>query len=211
MASHILLVIASFLAIISALATASDPSPLQDFCVADPSSSVRINGLPCMDPKLVNANRFLFRGLHVPTNTSNPLGFGANSVRIPGLNTLGIALARGDFAPRGVAPLHTHPRATEIATVLEGSLLVGFVTSNPENRFISKVVQKGDVFVFPKGLIHFLYNVGDSPASVIVSFSSQDPGFIVVADLFGTNPSIPNDILAKAFQVDESIIRQLRP
>lgn len=39
MASHILLVIASFLAIICASATASDPSPLQDFCVADPTSS----------------------------------------------------------------------------------------------------------------------------------------------------------------------------
>jgi len=39
MASHILLVIASFLAIICALPTASDPSPLQDSCVADPTSS----------------------------------------------------------------------------------------------------------------------------------------------------------------------------
>jgi hypothetical protein len=39
MASHILLVIASFLAIICALPTASDLSPLQDSCVADPTSS----------------------------------------------------------------------------------------------------------------------------------------------------------------------------
>jgi hypothetical protein len=29
--------------------------------------------------------------------------------------------------------------------------------------------------------------------------------------LFATNPSIPDDILAKAFQVDESVIRKLRP
>jgi hypothetical protein len=34
-----LLATASFLAIICALATALDPSPLQDFCVADPTGS----------------------------------------------------------------------------------------------------------------------------------------------------------------------------
>lgn len=66
----------------------------------------------------------------------------ANVVQIPGLNTLGISLARVDNAPYGLNPPHIHPRATEILTVLEGTLYVGFVTSNPNNRLISRPFTK---------------------------------------------------------------------
>jgi quercetin dioxygenase-like cupin family protein len=45
-----------------------------------------------------------------------------NVMKIRGLNTLGISLARIDYAPLGQNPPHTHPRATEILTVLEGTL-----------------------------------------------------------------------------------------
>ncbi|THF99739.1 hypothetical protein TEA_001141 [Camellia sinensis var. sinensis] len=62
------------LAITCSVASAFDNSPLQDFCVADNSSSVLVNGLVCKDPKLVQANDFLFRGLHLPGNTSNAVG-----------------------------------------------------------------------------------------------------------------------------------------
>ncbi|KAM7500476.1 hypothetical protein LguiA_024890 [Lonicera macranthoides] len=44
------------------------------------------------------------------------------------------------------------PRATEILTLLESSLFIGFVTSNPKNKLISKVLEKGDAFMFPMGL-----------------------------------------------------------
>ncbi|KAF5947285.1 hypothetical protein HYC85_013242 [Camellia sinensis] len=75
-----------------------------------------------------------------------------------------------------------YPRATEIFTVFEGTLEVGFVTSNLENHFISKVLQKGDVFVFPIGLIHYERNVGHGSAIAIVGLSSQNPGVITVAN-----------------------------
>ncbi|KAL9403152.1 hypothetical protein Peur_000124 [Populus x canadensis] len=63
MASHILLVIASFLAIICALPTASDPSPLQDSCVADPTSSVDSMYLPTHQIPLDSWARIGSRGL----------------------------------------------------------------------------------------------------------------------------------------------------
>ncbi|KAL3522883.1 hypothetical protein ACH5RR_015717, partial [Cinchona calisaya] len=106
-----------------------------------------VNGFVCKDPKLVEANDFSFSGLHLAGNTSNALGSKVTPVsvsQILGLNTLGISLARLDYAPWGINPPHTHPRATEILTVLDGILLVGFVTSNPENRLFTKVLQKGD-------------------------------------------------------------------
>ncbi|KAK9074153.1 hypothetical protein SSX86_006750 [Deinandra increscens subsp. villosa] len=196
------------------IAFASDPSPLQDFCVADPNSQVLVNGLVCKDPKLVQANDFLFRGLNVMGNTSNDVGSNVTQVtvaQVPGLNTLGISMARIDFAPMGINPPHTHPRATEILTVIEGRILVGFVTSNPENRLITKLLEKGDVFVFPKGLIHFQKNIGHGYAVAIAGLSSQNPGVITIANaVFGSNPGIAGDILAKAFQVDVNVVYKIQ-
>ncbi|KAL3833721.1 hypothetical protein ACJIZ3_008457 [Penstemon smallii] len=196
------------------LALAYEPSPLQDFCVADFNSQVRVNGFACLDPKQVTAAHFLFKGLNIPGNTSNPLGVFINRPtvnEIPGLNTLGISTVRVDYAPRGVVPPHRHPRAAEILLVLEGTVLAGFVTSDPENKLISKVLQKGDVFAFPFGLIHFQQNVGYGNAVSIGFLSSQNPGVISIANsVFGTNPPIKDDVLAKAFQVDKTIVHQLQ-
>ncbi|KAL0542612.1 hypothetical protein IC582_017683 [Cucumis melo] len=189
---------------------ASDPNHLQDLCVADPNNTVKVNGVVCKDPKVVTADDFFFSGLDKVGNTSNPVGSRVspvNVVQVPGLNTLGISLARVDYAPWGINPPHTHPRATEILTVLEGTLLVGFVTSNTENRLFTKVLEKGDVFVFPIGLVHFQQNIGHGPAVALAALSSQNPGVITIANaVFGSKPDISTDILAKAFQTDKSII-----
>ncbi|KAL3533940.1 hypothetical protein ACH5RR_007461 [Cinchona calisaya] len=193
---------------------ASDPMPLQDFCVADTTSTVIVNGLACKDPSLVKAEDFFFCGLSMPGNTTNSFGSKVTPVfvnQLPGLNTLGISMARIDYAPWGINPPHTHPRATEILTVIEGSLQVGFVTSNPDNRLFTKVLQKGDVFVFPIGLIHFQRNVGNTNAVAIAGLSSQAPGVITIGNaVFGSNPLIDNDVLAKAFQIDKSIVDQIQ-
>ncbi|PHT71559.1 putative germin-like protein 2-3 [Capsicum annuum] len=37
---------------------AFEPSPMQDFCVADPASTAKVNGLACKDPKSVSAEDF---------------------------------------------------------------------------------------------------------------------------------------------------------
>ncbi|KAH6790150.1 RmlC-like cupins superfamily protein [Perilla frutescens var. frutescens] len=196
------------------LVVAHEPSPLQDFCVADFNSSARVNGFACLDPKQVTAEHFHLRGLNIAGNTSNPLGSFINRPtvhEIPGLNTLGISTVRVDYQPRGVVPPHRHPRAAEILTVLEGTVLAGFVTSEPENKLISKVLHKGDVFVFPFGLIHFQQNVGENDAVTIAFLSSQNPGVIAIANaVFGSNPPINADVLAKAFQVDNSVVTKLQ-
>ncbi|XP_057782691.1 putative germin-like protein 2-1 [Salvia miltiorrhiza] len=196
------------------LASALEPSPLQDFCVADDTASARVNGHVCKNPGSVGAEDFSFSGLHMPGNTSNPNGSRVTSVtvaQLPGLNTLGISMVRIDYAPWGINPPHTHPRATEVLTVIEGSLEVGFVTSNPDNSLITKTLQKGDVFVFPIGLVHFQRNVGTKNAVAIAALSSQNPGVITIANaVFGSKPEISSDILAKAFQVELSVVQKLQ-
>ncbi|XP_058006521.1 germin-like protein subfamily 1 member 17 [Hevea brasiliensis] len=204
------------LALSSSFAFAFDPSPLQDFCVAinDPKDGVFVNGKFCRDPMLATANDFSFSGLNIPGNTSNQVGSNVTLInvdKIPGLNTLGISIARIDFSPYGgLNPPHIHPRATEILVVLEGTLYVGFVTSNP-NRLITKVLNAGDVFVFPIGLIHFQFNIGNTNAVAIAALSSQNPGVITIANaVFGSIPPINPDVLAKAFQLDKNVVNYLQ-
>jgi len=212
MASHAL--VTTILALAFCRALSSDPSPLQDFCVADLNSSVSVNGFVCKNPKLVVPGDFFLAGLDKPASTTNKVGFNVTLVSaaaLPGLNTLGISIARLDYAPNGLNPPHTHPRATEILTVVEGSLYVGFVTSNPDNKLFIKTLNKGDVFVFPQGLIHFQFNVGGTPAVAIAALSSQNPGVITIASAtFGSKPPISDDVLTKAFQVDGEIVEELK-
>ncbi|CAN0897023.1 Putative germin-like protein 2-1 [Linum grandiflorum] len=196
------------------LALAGEPANLQDFCVADPTANVGMNGFACKSPASVEASDFSFSGLHLRGNTSNAVGSRVTPVsvtQIPGLNTLGISMVRVDYAPWGINPPHTHPRATEILVVIEGTLEVGFVTSNPDNRHIYKTLQKGDVFVFPIGLVHYQRNVGYGNAMAIAALSSQNPGVITIANaVFGSKDDISSDILAKAFQVDKDVVQQLQ-
>nr|CAD1834571.1 unnamed protein product [Ananas comosus var. bracteatus] len=211
MASPFLLLVVLALAFAQALAY--DPTPLQDFCVADLKSNIFINGYPCKNPKTVTVEDFSFSGLNIAGNTKNKFGSNvtlANVMTLPGLNTLGVSIARIDYAPYGVVPLHTHPRATEILTVIEGTLVAGFVTSSPNNTLFVKTVRPGDVIVFPIGLIHFQLNVGKGPAVAIVGFNSQNPGFIFIADaVFGSKPPIPVQVLEKSFQVGQDVIEEL--
>lgn len=177
-------------------------------------AAVFVNGLACKDPKLVKPEDFYFSGLDKPGNTSNKFnsaGAPVNVAEIPGLNTLGISMIRFDLNSNGLIPPHTHPRASEILTVLEGSLSVGFVSSIPDSRLFTKVLNKGDVFVFPQGLVHFQYNSGNQSTVALAALSSQNPGVILTANaVFGSNPPISDDVLTKAFQVDKRTVDWLQ-
>ena len=163
---------------------------------------------------MVTADDFLFKGLDKPGDTSNMLGLAVTPVsvlQLAGLNTLGISLARIDFAPNGgLNPPHTHPRATEILVVIEGTLYVGFITTN--NTLFYKTLEKGDVFVFPKALVHFQQNVGTENAVALSGLSSQNPGVQQVAQsLFGaSNPAVDPSLLAKAFQISPNLVQILQ-
>lgn len=175
--------------------------------------AVAVNGLVCKDPQLVEPNDFFFTGLQTEGNISNALGSQVTPVfvsQLPGLNTLGIAMARIDYAHGGVIPPHTHPRATEIFTVIKGSIEVAFVTSNPTNHLLKKVLHKGDVFVFPQGLVHYQRNVGHGHAVAIVGLSSENPGLIAIpSTVFGSKPAIPSEVLEKSFQLSKSVIAKI--
>ncbi|XP_078171177.1 germin-like protein 5-1 [Carex rostrata] len=203
----LLLQLTSFLLLFVSSSLAADPDMLQDICVADPAS-VKVNGFACKSN--FTADDFSFSGLAKSGATNNTYGSlvtGANVEKIPGLNTLGVSMARIDYAPGGINPPHTHPRATEIIFVLEGTLDVGFITT--ANVLVSKTITKGDVFVFPRGLVHFQNNNQKYPAAVIVGFNSQLPGTQSIALTLFTS-SVPNNVLTKAFQIGTKEVEKIR-
>jgi quercetin dioxygenase-like cupin family protein len=129
-------------------------------------------------------------------------------INYPALNTLGLALARIDVAPHALVPPHTHPRATESFYVLAGSFLVGFVDTN--GKLFSAHVGKGDVFVFPKGLVHFQLSTCKAEVSTaIATLNAQNPGTQLIAPaLFGSH--VPDYVLEKAFAIDAETVHKIQ-
>eukprot|EP01018_Ginkgo_biloba_P028998 Gb_27049 [translate_table: standard] len=199
----------ALLILLTAYCTA-DPDPLQDFCVGDlKHKTLYLNGFACKNPEDVTVEDFTYSGIRKPGNAS-ATGFAGTSIsalQFPGLNTLGMSLVRADFEVGGVNVPHLHPRATEIGYVVEGTLYSGFVDS--ENRLFAKVIHKGDLMVFPRGLVHFQMNVGNGPAVVVGTFNSQNPGLEKLPfTLFGSG--IKDELLHKAFKLSRRELKYLK-
>ncbi|CAI9787283.1 unnamed protein product [Fraxinus pennsylvanica] len=191
----------------------SDPDPLQDFCIGDTKSALSVNGFPCKPAANVSSDDFFFDGLSKEGNTNNTFGSLVNQGNVlafPGLNTLGISMNRVDLAPGGLNPPHSHPRATETGVLIYGKILVGFLTTG--NVFYSKILTgPGQMFLIPKGLVHFQMNVGEEKALIFTAFNSQLPGSVIVPrNLFASKPSVPDDVLTKAFQVEKTVIDEIK-
>lgn len=210
---HALLLL--LLAVLLPAAAMADPDALQDFCVPDaghgrPVELGLLRTYPCRNPANLTAGDFAFSGVRAAGNFSAATGFAGVSVtpaQFPGLNTLGMSFARADLsAAGGVNPPHYHPRATETALVLAGRVYAGFVDTG--GRLFAKVLDKGDVMVFPRGMVHFQLNVGDAPATVYGSFNSENPGIVrVPATVFGSG--IRDAVLERSFGLTPAELRRI--
>ncbi|KAI5667125.1 hypothetical protein M9H77_16978 [Catharanthus roseus] len=188
--------------------TASDPDPINDFCI--PRTNFSSIFPSCKNSSLVTIEDFVYSGIRNPPLDYKKNGFSSipvSSSVFPGLNTQGMSFVRADFEVDGVNVPHYHPRATEVVFVLEGKVYSGFVDS--KNKVYAKVLEKGDVMVFPKGLIHFQMNIGDSHATIIGNFNSQNPGLVKIPTaIFGSE--IQQDLLMKAFGLNSKEISKLK-
>lgn len=191
--------------------SSSTHASVLDFCVADPSLPDGPGGYSCKKPSQVTVDDFVYHGLGIPGNTTNlikaavTVGFAPT---FPGVNGLGISIARLDIAVDGVVPLHTHPGGTEILYVVEGTICAGFISSSA-NTVYFKSLYKGDVMVFPQGLLHFQFNSGKTGAVAIVSFSSPTPGLqITDFALFANN--LPSEIVEKVTFLDDAQVKKLK-
>ncbi|KMS96196.1 hypothetical protein BVRB_001060 [Beta vulgaris subsp. vulgaris] len=186
------------------------PASAGDFCVADLNLPDGPAGYSCKSPAKVTADDFVYHGLAAAGNTSNLIKAAvtpAFSAQFPGVNGLGISIARLDIAVGGVIPMHTHPGGSEILVVIQGQICAGFVSS--ANSVYIKTLNRGDVMVFPQGLLHFQINSGKSPAIAFVSFSDPSPGLQITDFALFAN-SLPTEIVTTTTFLDKATVKKLK-
>ncbi|PIN20732.1 hypothetical protein CDL12_06584 [Handroanthus impetiginosus] len=183
---------------IAQMAMAGDPDILTDF-ILPPNS-------PPPDPSF-----FTFTGMRSLVTDPIPPTFKvikASMEQFPALNGQSVSYAVLIYPGGSVNPVHTHPRSSELLFLAQGSLEVGFVDST--NKLFIQTLQQGDIFVFPKGLVHFQYNSdAKNPALAISAFGSANAGTVSLPNsLF--NSTINDDVLALSFKTDVATIQKLK-
>ncbi|KAF7327385.1 Spherulin-1b protein [Mycena kentingensis (nom. inval.)] len=102
----------------------------------------------------------------------------------PLLTDLGISNAISFVEPCGLNIPHSHPRANEFFTVIEGQLDTAFVQENGFNAPIQTALGKYQGTVFPAGSVHYQQNPTCDPAVFVAALNSEDPGRSDVATTF---------------------------
>ncbi|KAF6151595.1 hypothetical protein GIB67_021781 [Kingdonia uniflora] len=181
-----------------------------DFCVGDVKGPETPVGYLCKPTSKVTVDDFVFTGLGAAGNTSNIIKAAVSpafSAQFPGLNGLGISIARLDIAAGGVIPFHTHPSASEVLLVTQGKILAGFVSS--ANTVYLKTLKKGDVMIFPKGLLHFQLNAAGYPSIAFVSFSDPSPGLQILDFALFAN-DLPSEFVEATTFLDDATVKKLK-
>ncbi|KAF5799074.1 putative germin, rmlC-like cupin domain superfamily, rmlC-like jelly roll [Helianthus annuus] len=180
------------------VAFASDPDILTDYV------------LPPNTTTATDASYFTYTGVRSIVNTTYPSKFTvikASLKEFPGLLGQSVSYAILQFPVGSLNPLHIHPRATELLFVIAGSLQVGFVDTT--NTLFSQKLETGDMFVFPKGLVHYQYNAnGTEPALAVSAFGSASAGTQSIANSV-FNSTIYEGILAESFKTSADVIEKI--
>ncbi|KAK8489800.1 hypothetical protein V6N13_096443 [Hibiscus sabdariffa] len=172
----------------------ADNDNVWDACPTDSATkeTVFINGFPCKKPSSIAAADFKTSTLKQAGDTDNFISSSVNIVTaadFPGLNTLGLSIARTDLDLDGMVMPHSHPRATELFFLRKGIVLAGFIDTN--NTLFQSLIKEGDVFLFPKGMLHFCLNAGYEPAIAFSVMSSQNPGVVSISgSIFETDKEL---------------------
>ncbi|WJZ94291.1 hypothetical protein VitviT2T_013165 [Vitis vinifera] len=198
------------LALFSFLLVSSSHAAVQDFCVADLTAPQGPAGYSCKTPAEVTADDFVYSGLSQPGNTSSLFNAAINTAfvdKFPGLNGLGLSMARADLAPGGVVPMHTHHGASETILIAKGSITAGFISS--DNTVYLKTLKEGDIMVFPQGLLHFQVNTGRTQAHFWVSFGSSNPGIQILSNALFSN-NLPSELIEKTTFLDDDEVKRLK-
>lgn len=181
----------------STLTMAADPDILTDF-VVPPNATV-------------DGSFFTFTGLRSLPGQAPPTTFTVTKVSLkefPALDGQSVSYAVLQY-PSGTAnPPHTHPRAAELLFLIDGALEVGFVDTT--NKLFTQSLQTGDVFVFPKGLVHYQFNAdAQNPALAISAFGSASAGTVSLPSTLFVS-GIDDNVLAISFKTDVATIQKLK-
>ncbi|KAG6593548.1 Auxin-binding protein ABP19a, partial [Cucurbita argyrosperma subsp. argyrosperma] len=181
---------------------------VQDFCVADLKGPQGPAGYACKSA--VTADDFVYSGLSGAGNITSLIKAAVTPAFVeqyPGVNGLGLSAARLDLLPGGVIPLHTHPGASELLIVTQGIIQAGFISS--ANAVFVKTLKKGDLMIFPQGLLHFQINAGGVTAVGYPVFSSPSPGLQITDFALFAN-DLSTDLVSKTTFLDPALVKKFK-
>ncbi|XBI61827.1 hypothetical protein VPH35_042570 [Triticum aestivum] len=157
-------------------ASLSDSPPLQDVCPMAPQSERKLT---------IQAYDFKTLLLNHAGKLDNMVRSLANIVtaaEFPGLNTLGMA--------------------SEMMFVHDGSVLAGFLDST--GKLFQKRLCEGDVFIFPRGLVHFIMNYGLRLATTFSMLNSQNPGVVGITHaMFSSDFDVVEGLMGRMMKFRE--------
>ncbi|KAF9967170.1 hypothetical protein BGZ73_000683, partial [Actinomortierella ambigua] len=138
----------------------------------------------------------------------------------PALIGTEVALAIGFVNPCGLNVPHSHPRANEFLTVIQGELVAGLILELNDGGFGHVVGEPAPVkgpmpqvnvtlsnykgMLFPQGETHFQFNPTCEPALFAAAFDSSDPGRTQIARNFFSN--MPDEVLIAAAGSDLEVL-----
>ncbi|KAL5721219.1 hypothetical protein ACHQM5_013806 [Ranunculus cassubicifolius] len=188
--------LALFFLLLTYVAHASDPDIVSDF-ISTPNSSV-------------DGSFFTNTALRGVLDAASPTFkvTKASLAEFPALNGQSVSMAVLQYPAVSINPPHSHPRASELLLVVQGTLEVGLVDTT--NKLYNQTLQVGDMFIFPKGLVHYQYNAHPTAAATAISaFGSASAGTVSVPTaVFATG--IDDGILANAFKTDAATIQKIK-
>jgi oxalate decarboxylase/phosphoglucose isomerase-like protein (cupin superfamily) len=146
----------------------------------------------------------------------------------PALGATGLAGAVGFVNPCGLNTPHWHPRANELLTVVQGTLIGALVLEN-DSGFgnvvggpdpvigplpqINTTLSNYTGMLFPKGLVHWQFNPECEPAVFVAGFDNPDPGRAEAARSFFSGE--PDEVLIASTGYSEYLtpaqVSALRP
>ncbi|ETS82355.1 hypothetical protein PFICI_04231 [Pestalotiopsis fici W106-1] len=106
----------------------------------------------------------------------------ANRKTFPALTNSGVGAAVAFLDACGFNTPHVHPRATELAVVVQGSVVTSMFPENGVNltdgtrREIMTTLNQFDATVFYQGSVHSQFNPNCEPAVFVAAFNSEDFG-----------------------------------
>ncbi|KAK7261746.1 hypothetical protein RIF29_28065 [Crotalaria pallida] len=167
-----------------------------------------IAGYPCKPPTTITVDDFVYKFTEATPNNFNISITPTFVDQLPALNGLGFSIAKAELEEGGVVPLHSHPDATEVVIVGQGNVTAGFISSTDNNVFVTSL-SEGNIMVLPRGLLHFIINIGIGKAKGTFIFTSVRPGSqIIDLALFGND--FDSTLISKTTFLDPEQIKKLK-
>ena len=189
--------------------SAADIKAMQEALILAPSQQERQAILLPNPPDASNYTfQFVNNTVLPPTGGTIALATVNNFPALIGTN---VGMAIGFVNPCGLNTPHSHPRASEFLTVVQGKLVAGLVLENEGAggagnlngtdpvgpiAMVNATLSNYQGFLFPQGETHFQFNPTCEPAVFAAAFDNLDPGRTQIATNFFSE--FPDDVLLAA-------------